>query len=412
MPQNIQHQVDQKHTLVLLSSPAYGTGSFNCNACGKLGRGFCYHCKDCQLVIHTLCINKPSSVNTSTHHHTLELCFSPPYSKKKFQCDICKKLGSNHWLYRCDSCKYDVHMNCAMSNQLQPATEIPQAKQQILCPTDGANTQFQSQRAIQTQQTHQEQLLCQANGPHSQLQPVRGVQQRQQNQLLCHNIIASTHPQPISGIQKTEEQKLHHSCSANIQMQPLRAIQVQQTHQEQLLCHTARANTYAQPVTCVQKTQQQPQLLQSQSFPPKVSKYDLQNSGSTFHRASDPVIPTPHQHIFAPYVQTLSPIPATCLSNWNQLNKVNGYTESIPTLAVHQQVPPHINQMNGSTASTPTFSAVRQYVQPPKATKLGNNLIGHVVSELVDDFIQQAGGDIFQSATSGDLPFDIDIGDS
>ena len=90
MPRNVQQQVDRKHTLVLLSSPVYATGSFQCNACGKLGIGFCYHCEDCQLDIHTLCIDKPLSVNTGTHHHTLELCFSPPYSKKQFQCDICK----------------------------------------------------------------------------------------------------------------------------------------------------------------------------------------------------------------------------------------------------------------------------------------------------------------------------------
>lgn len=102
-----------------LSSPVNG----NCNACVKLGTGFCYHCKDCQLDIHTLCIYKPSSVNTSTHHLPQQICFSrPAYIENKFQCDICKQFCSNHWLFRCDFCKYDVQMNCAMSNRLQPAT--------------------------------------------------------------------------------------------------------------------------------------------------------------------------------------------------------------------------------------------------------------------------------------------------
>ncbi|XVE96122.1 hypothetical protein REPUB_Repub02eG0194100 [Reevesia pubescens] len=404
MPRNVKHQVDPKHTLVLLSSPVYATGSFKCNACGKLGTGFCYHCEDCQLDIHTLCIYKPSSVNTSSHHHTLELCFSPPYSKKKFQCDICKKFGSNHWLYRCGSCKYDVHMNCAMSNRLQPVAEIQQTKQQILSPTDSADTQFQSVRAIQTQQTHQQQLLCQANGPHRQLQPVRGVQQTQQNQLLYHNIMSNTHPQPVTGINQIQEQELHHSNSANIiQIQPIRAIQVQQTHQEQLLFHTNRANAYAQPVTAIQQTQQHPQLRNSRSFPP--------NSDSTFQQVSQPVIPIPQQQICVPYFQTPNPITKAGSSNWNQSCKVNGYTASMPPLGVHQNVPQPIHQMNGYTASTPTF-AVPQYVQPPNKTKLGNNLMGHVVLELVDDFIQQAGEAIFQSAISGDLPFDLDIGNS
>ncbi|XWS66458.1 hypothetical protein CRYUN_Cryun05aG0201100 [Craigia yunnanensis] len=255
-----------------------------------------------------------------------------------------------------------------------PATEIQQTKQHILCPTDRANAQFQSVRAIQTQQTYQEQLLCQANGPHSQLQAVRGVQQGQHNQLLCHNIIASTHPQPVTRIQQRLEQKLHHSNSANIQIQPIRAIQVQQTHQEQLLRHTDRVNTYAQPATGIQQTQQQLQLLKSRSFPPQFSK-------------------------------SMTDLP-------NSAYNVNGYTESMPTLAVHQQVPQPIHQTNGYTASTPTFAAVPQYIQPPNTTKPGNNLKGHVVQELVDGFIQQAGGFIFESATSRDLPFDLDIGNS
>ena len=84
----------------------------------------------------------------------------------------------------------------------------------------------------------------------------------------------------------------------------------------------------------------------------------------------------------------------------------------MPTLAVHQQVPQPIHQMNGYTASTPTFAAVPQYVQPPNTTKPGNKLMGHVVQELVDGFIQQAGGVIFENATSGDLPFYLDIGNS
>ncbi|XWS43249.1 hypothetical protein CRYUN_Cryun16bG0086700 [Craigia yunnanensis] len=412
MPRNIEHQVDPKHTLVLLSSPVYAAGSFKCNACGKLGTAFCYHCKDCQLDIHTLCIYKPSSVNTSTHHHTLELCFSPPYRKKKFQCDICKQFGSNHWLYRCGSCKYDVHMNCAMANQLQTATEIQQTKQRILCPPASPNTQFQPATAIQTQQTHQEQLLCQANGPRSQLQPVTGGQQT--HQLLCHNIIASNHPQPVTGIQHTKEQNLHQSNSANMQIQPIRGIQLQQTHQEQLLCHSGRANTCARPITGIQQIQQQPQLLKCQSFPPRFSKFmtDLPNSGPTFHRVSQPVIPIPQQQFCVPYIQTPNHFPEAGSSNWNQPYKVNGYTAIMPALAARQHVPQPIHQMNGYTASAPTFAAVPQYVQSPNTTKMGNNLMGHVVQELVDSFIQQAGGAIFESITSGDLPLDLDIGNS
>ncbi|XVF55998.1 hypothetical protein PTKIN_Ptkin06aG0080900 [Pterospermum kingtungense] len=397
MPRNIDHQVDPKHTLVLLSSPVYAAGSFKCNACGKLGTGFCYHCKDCQLDIHTLCINKPSSVKTSTHPHKLELCFSPPYRRKKFQCDICKKLGSNHWLYRCGSCKYDVHMNCAMANQLQTVTEIQQTEERILRPIASANTQLQPVRAIQTQQTRQDQLLYQVNGPHDQLQPVTGGEKA--HQLLCHNITPSTDPQPVTGIQHTHEQKLHHSNSADIQIRPIRANQVQKTHKEQLLFHIDGTNTCAQPITAsIQQIQKQPQLLKSQSFPPRFSKFmtDLPNSGSTFHGVPQPVIPTPQQQIFVPCVLTSNPIP--------------DYTAIMPTLAVHQQVPQPIHQMNGHTASEPTIVAIPQYVQPPpNTTKSGNNIVGHIFQELADGFLHHLGGAIYESATSGDLAVDLDI---
>ncbi|WRX24017.1 hypothetical protein QQP08_016504 [Theobroma cacao] len=274
------------------------------------------------------------------------------------------------------------------------ATEIQQRKQRILCPTDSANTQFQPVREIQSQQTHEEQLQCQANGACSQLQSVTGFQQTQQDLLLCHNIIASTHSQPVTGIQHTQEKTLHHSSSSNIQIQPVRAIQVQQTHQKQLLYHADRANAYTQPVTCIQLKQQQPQLLKSQSDPPQRSKFmtDLPYSGSAFHHVSQTVIPIPQQQICVPYVHNSNPIPEAGSSNWKQPYKVNDYTASMPTLAVHQHVPQPIHQMNGSTTSVPTFAAVPQYGHPPNTTKAGNNLMGHVVEELVDGFIPQARG--------------------
>lgn len=127
MPQNKKHQVDPQHNLTLLSSPVYNGGAFKCNACGDHGKGFCYHCKECEIDLHTLCAHMPPSVNINSHHHTLSLCFSPPYQKKAFQCDICKGSGSNHWLYRCELCNFDAHLNCAICNiQTKAASGIQQ----------------------------------------------------------------------------------------------------------------------------------------------------------------------------------------------------------------------------------------------------------------------------------------------
>ncbi|OMO62989.1 hypothetical protein CCACVL1_22546 [Corchorus capsularis] len=52
-----------------------------------------------------------------------------------------------------------------------------------------------------------------------------------------------------------------------------------------------------------------------------------------------------------------------------------------------------------------TFAATPQYVQPLNTTNVGNNPMGRVVQELVDGFLQEAGGAVFQNITSGDLSF-------
>lgn len=121
LPRKLIHGADKKHALTLLSSPAYEEGQFMCNACGAPGTGFCYHCSECQLDLHTVCSFMRSSILSNAHVHALNLCFEPPYENTVFKCDICGGSGSNHWLYRCDSCEFDVHMKCAKATQ-QPVS--------------------------------------------------------------------------------------------------------------------------------------------------------------------------------------------------------------------------------------------------------------------------------------------------
>ncbi|KDP24637.1 hypothetical protein JCGZ_25553 [Jatropha curcas] len=129
MPIIKKHEIDPNHTLTLISTPAYPQGAFKCNACGRHDTGFSYHCKDCELDLHTLCAHMPSSININhhLHNHTLSLIFSPVYSKKVFQCDICRGFGSNHWLYRCNSCSFDAHLNCAIANTQNQKQDQPAA---------------------------------------------------------------------------------------------------------------------------------------------------------------------------------------------------------------------------------------------------------------------------------------------
>ncbi|KAF9624712.1 hypothetical protein IFM89_013250 [Coptis chinensis] len=134
VPQVIQHPADPKHALNLVSRPAFPQDSLAlhsltsfpqrlqglavplCDACGEQVTGFRYNCTACDLDFHILCVSMPLSLKHQAHPHTLNLAFNSPYQTKGFSCDICQKLGSNRWLYRCNACEFDVHLNCATSN--------------------------------------------------------------------------------------------------------------------------------------------------------------------------------------------------------------------------------------------------------------------------------------------------------
>lgn len=111
MPQILNHPFDPDHTLLLFLKPVYPAGIFLCDACGETGTGFSYHCTECEIDLHNLCAFMPTSVDHSSHRHTLNLWSSSSYNE--FMCDICKHLGSK-WLFRCSFCQFDAHISCAL----------------------------------------------------------------------------------------------------------------------------------------------------------------------------------------------------------------------------------------------------------------------------------------------------------
>ncbi|XWS40786.1 hypothetical protein CRYUN_Cryun17cG0025400 [Craigia yunnanensis] len=113
LPQLITHPAHPGHSLNLLPTSAYPIGYFSCDACGQQGHGFNYHCNQCDFDIHSICASKPLSLRHQSHPCQLQLFFYPPYQTKGFSCDICHQIGSNHWLYRCSICEFDVHLTCA-----------------------------------------------------------------------------------------------------------------------------------------------------------------------------------------------------------------------------------------------------------------------------------------------------------
>ncbi|KAL8495909.1 hypothetical protein ACS0TY_019868 [Phlomoides rotata] len=118
LPQQITHPFDRKHALVLYPKPVYPEALFRCDACGNQGAGFSYHCSPCGVDLHTTCASLPMLLTHNSHQHPLNLTFSSPYPGNSFSCDICKKVTSKTWIYRCAACEFDVHLTCV-------ATVIP-----------------------------------------------------------------------------------------------------------------------------------------------------------------------------------------------------------------------------------------------------------------------------------------------
>ncbi|KAK3019185.1 hypothetical protein RJ639_002957 [Escallonia herrerae] len=121
-PRQIRHACDRNHFLYLLQKP--GGGDAYCNACRSTANGLAYRCRACNSDVHAQCAMLPPAISHHSHPHQLHHAFSHPYSSKSFGCDICYKSGSNHWLYRCNSCGFDAHLSCAMSKTRPPQQKL------------------------------------------------------------------------------------------------------------------------------------------------------------------------------------------------------------------------------------------------------------------------------------------------
>ncbi|CAK7327917.1 unnamed protein product [Dovyalis caffra] len=141
MPALITHPSHPIHPLTLFSTPVYPGGSFNCDGCGRQGTGFSYHCTTCDFDVHMMCATNPLSLAHQSHPHQLNLAFYPPYQTKGFSCDICRRIGSNHWLYRCGACEFDAHMECAMRVNNTPLPHLQHTSS--LPAANSVNIQYQ-----------------------------------------------------------------------------------------------------------------------------------------------------------------------------------------------------------------------------------------------------------------------------
>ncbi|XP_074583830.1 uncharacterized protein LOC141839880 [Curcuma longa] len=153
MPRRIRHPSHKDSMNIVV-----GDAVSSCRACGRGSSGFVFLCEPCGYQVHCQCAAKQLTVKHRAHQHALHLVFSPPYEEKVFSCDVCRGAGTDHWLYRCAACDFDIHIECATSTpkpagNLQTATSSRQTEQrarprgrQRSHPGDGSESSSDSSR--------------------------------------------------------------------------------------------------------------------------------------------------------------------------------------------------------------------------------------------------------------------------
>ncbi|KAI7756568.1 hypothetical protein M8C21_009878 [Ambrosia artemisiifolia] len=102
----------------------------SCVACGNKHEGVFFHCTTCPIFrINLDCASLParlliqiSTKGNSIHSHPLTLAYSFPHFEQetKFypRCRVCDgRFYFQLWIYKCDKCRYYVHVDCATSKR-------------------------------------------------------------------------------------------------------------------------------------------------------------------------------------------------------------------------------------------------------------------------------------------------------
>ncbi|KAL8242873.1 hypothetical protein R6Q59_013175 [Mikania micrantha] len=107
--------------------PLYRKFSGECDACGRIEEGVFYHCATCfRFFIHSDCVFRvkrlliqDSTCGCFFHAHPLILTYSFPTVDQEARfdplCRVCDDSFSNKenlWMYKCEKCRYYIHMHC------------------------------------------------------------------------------------------------------------------------------------------------------------------------------------------------------------------------------------------------------------------------------------------------------------
>ena len=130
VPKNTKfHFTHPNHPLIFLSDDQ----DYYCDGCKTIGSDSRFRCHGCDFDLHEFCANCPEKLSLFIHHHHLTLDVLKPEAAApggRF-CDVC--LGPVEGLYyRCKDCNFDAHPLC---------TQLPQELDHVIDKNHPLNLQ-------------------------------------------------------------------------------------------------------------------------------------------------------------------------------------------------------------------------------------------------------------------------------
>ncbi|KAK5846741.1 hypothetical protein PVK06_003038 [Gossypium arboreum] len=110
----LQH-FSHHHPLFFIQDQSVTDKAAQCFGCEELIDGPSYGCNDCKYYLHKRCaeLELTPHLNHPFHpQHLLTLLPKSPY-EGGWGCDFCQRPSSG-FVYHCDPCKFDLHINCAL----------------------------------------------------------------------------------------------------------------------------------------------------------------------------------------------------------------------------------------------------------------------------------------------------------
>jgi hypothetical protein len=112
----VQHFSHEEHPLMLVEEfENDGENEVVCSGCEKsVSCGPAYNCSQCKFFLHKSCAELPPEIQHPVHpNHTLLL--QAPVSEDRY-CDACGRRFKSCFSYRCDSCNFDLDIECVSAS--------------------------------------------------------------------------------------------------------------------------------------------------------------------------------------------------------------------------------------------------------------------------------------------------------